>query len=1130
VNIPGVFIRRPVATTLLAVAIFLSGALAYFHLPVAPLPNITFPVVVVQASMAGASPSIMASTVAEPLERRLGTIADVSELTSVSTVGSSQIVIQFGLNRDINGAARDVQAAIQAARADLPTTLRNNPTYREFNPADSPIMVLALTSKTLTRAQLYDSADSVIQQQLSQVDGVGQITLGGSALPSVRVELQPDQLNSYGIGMEDVRAAISAANADSVKGHIDQNGIRYEVESNDQISKAAPYRDLVIAYRNGSPVQLRDVAQVLDSAENIRNAGLYNGQDAVLVIVYPLPGSNIVKTVAQIRKSLPSIEATLPQNVHVGVAVDRSQSVNAAVGDTERTLFIAVLLVIGVVFVFLQSPRAVLVPAVALPLSIVGTFGPMYLLGYSIDNLSLMALTIGTGFVVDDAVVVLENIVRHVESGMDVHEAAMVGSAEVSFTVISMSLSLIAVFLPILLMPGIVGLLFHEFAVTLSIAILLSLVISLTITPTMAAFVISRKSLHSKARWAVWYERQFERFRQAYSRSLTIVLDHALAVILTLIGLIVLNVVLIRFVPSTFFPEQDNGILMGQIIADQSISFQAMQKKLAQLQDIVQKDPAVASVAGFTGGRALNTANVFIELKPLAERKVAASQVVDRLRPKLNAVSGAKLFLQAAQDLRIGGRQSASEYQYTLTSDDPEALFEWVPKLVTALGKYHDRIVDVNSDLQQNGLQLYVNIDRTTAARYGFAPNQIDSVLYDAFGQRTVSTVYNQLNQYYVVMEVAPQYWQYPQTIDRIRFSTAAGNPSGTQQTQMSKQIVTGVTAVTTGTSTSTGSAGTTGTTASTGTAGATGSSGATTSTSTSSSGTSSRNADAEANQLTNAISNAKGGSSSGSADSTAAETMVPFTALASYISNHTATQVNHQGGLVAGTISFNLPPGGSLSDGLAAISEAGQELGMPASIHGSSAGAAQVYAQSMGTMPLLILAALAAVYIVLGILYENTVHPITILSTLPSAGIGATLALLIFGTPFSVIAMIGIILLIGIVKKNAIMMIDVAIHLQRDEGVEPTKAIHDAAVVRLRPIMMTTAAAVLGAVPLAIGIGQGASLRQPLGITVMGGLILSQVFTLYTTPVIYLYLDRLRARLARWSETLPWNRSDASA
>ena len=1101
-NISALFIRRPVATTLLAIAILLSGALAYFHLPVAPLPNVTYPVIVVQASMAGASPDIMASTVAEPLEKRLGAIADVTELTSQSSVGSAQIVIQFGLNRDINGAARDVQAAIQAARADLPTTLRNNPTYREYNPADSPIMVLALTSHTLTRAQLYDSADSVIQQQLSQVDGVGEITLGGSALPSVRVELEPDQLNSYGIGLEDVRAAISAANADSAKGHIDQDGQRYEVMSNDQISKAAPYRDLVVAYRNNAPVLLRDVADVEDSAENIRNMGLYNNQPAVLVIVYPLPGGNIVKTVGQIRQVLPSIEATLPRNVHIGIAVDRSQSVNAAVGDTERSLFMAVLLVIGVVFIFLQSPRAILVPAVALPLSIIGTFGPMYLLGYSLDNLSLMALTIGTGFVVDDAVVVLENIVRHVEAGMDPREAALRGSGEVCFTVISMSLSLIAVFLPILLMPGIIGLLFHEFAVTLSIAILLSLVISLTVTPTMAAYVLSRgKALHSKARWAVWYEKQFDRFKNAYARSLTAVLDHALMVGLTLVGLIVLNVFLIKLVPSTFFPEQDNGILIGQIIADQSISFQAMEKKLAQLQSIVQKDPAVASVAGFTGGRALNTANSFIELKPLAERKVSAEQVVDRLRPKLNAVSGAKLYLQAAQDLHIGGRQSAGEYQYTLTSDDPNALFTWVPKLVTALGKYRSQLQDVNSDLQQNGLQTYVNFDRSTEARYGFAPNQLDNVLYDAFGQRTVSTVYNQLNQYYVVMEVAPKYWQYPQMLERMRFSTAAGNASGTQQTQMPGGTVTGVTAA----SAVTASQGT-------------------------SSSTNALNSNAEANQLTNAISNSKGGSSSGSADSTSAETLVPFPAMTSYITNHTATQVSHQGGLVAATISFNLPPGGSLSKALVAIDQAGQELGMPASIHGATAGAAQVYSQSMSTMPLLVLAALAAVYIVLGILYENTVHPLTILSTLPSAGIGATLALLIFGTPFSVIAMIGIILLIGIVKKNAIMMIDVAIHLQRDEGYEPQKAIHDAAVIRLRPIMMTTAAAVLGAVPLAIGIGQGASLRQPLGITVMGGLILSQVFTLYTTPVIYLYLDRLRERLAKWSATLPWNRSDASA
>ena len=1097
-NISALFIRRPVATTLLAVAILISGALAYFRLPVAPLPNIAFPVIVVQANMAGASPDIMASTVAEPLERRLGTIADVEELTSISYVGSSMIVVEFGLNRDINGAARDVEAAIQAARADLPTTLRSNPTYRQYNPADSPIMVLALTSNTLTKAQLYDSADSVIQQQLSQVNGVGQITLGGGALPSVRVELQPGKLNSYGIGLEDVRAAIAAANADSAKGHLDQGDQRYVVLSNDQINKAAPYRDLVVAYRNGAPVLLRDVAQVRDSNENIRNAGLFNGKSAVLVIVYPMPGSNVVSTVDQIKNVLPTIEATLPHSVHIAAALDRSESVRSSVSDTERTLFIAVLLVIGVVFVFLQSPRATLVPAVALPLSIVGTFGPMYLLGYSIDNLSLMALTIGTGFVVDDAVVVLENITRHLELGLSPKEAALKGSGEVGFTVISMSLSLIAVFLPILLMPGIVGLLFHEFAVTLSIAILFSLVISLTVTPAMCAYVLSRDNAgHSKARWANWVERGFDRFKNAYSRSLTSVLDHSLLVILLLIGLLVANVFLAKLVPATFFPEQDTGILIGQIIADQSISFTAMEKKLAQLQQIVQKDPAVQSVAGFTGGRALNTANVFIELKPLAQRHATATEIVNRLRPKLNAVSGARLFLQAQQDLRIGGRQSAAEYQYTLTSDDSAALFAWTPKLVTQLNKDRGRLLDVNSDLQQNGLQTYINFVRSTAARYTFAPNQIDNVLYDAFGQRTVSTIYNALNQYFVVMEVAPEYWQYPQSLNQLYMSTAAGNATGTAQTQMPGGTVTGVTAA----------------------------SAISAASSTSSTSTNSLNSNAEANATNNSIANSKGGSSSGSADSTSAETMVPLPAMTTYVNSHTATQVNHQSGLVAATISFNLPANGSLSDAKVAIDEAAQAIGMPASIHGAFAGAAQAYAQSMGTVPLLILAALGVVYIVLGVLYESSIHPLTILSTLPSAGIGATLALLIFGTPFSVIALIGIILLIGIVKKNGIMMVDVAIQLQRKEGMSAKEAIHDAAVVRLRPIMMTTFAAVLGAVPLAIGIGQGASLRQPLGITVMGGLILSQVFTLYTTPVIYLYLDRLRFKLVRWSSGLPWNR-----
>ncbi|HKR47750.1 MAG TPA: efflux RND transporter permease subunit [Paraburkholderia sp.] len=1102
-NLSALFIRRPVATSLLAIAILISGILAFFRLPVAPLPNIAYPVIVVQANMAGASPDIMASTVAEPLERRLGTIADVSQLTSISNTGTAIIVVVFGLNRDINGAARDVEAAIQAARADLPTTLRSNPTYRQYNPASAPIMVLALTSETLTKAQLYDSADSVIQQQLSQVDGVGQITLGGGALPSVRVELEPGKLNSYGIGLEDVRASIGAANANSAKGHIDQGNQRYTVTSNDQISKAAPFRDVVIAYRNGSPVLLRDVASVIDSNENIRNAGLYNGKSSVLVIVYPMPGSNVVKTVQQIRDRLPSIEAALPATIKVDVAIDRSESVRASVADTERTLFIAVLLVIGVVFVFLLSPRATFIPAVALPLSIVGTFGPMYLLGYSIDNLSLMALTIGTGFVVDDAVVVLENIVRHIEAGMDPEEAALKGAGEVGFTVLSMSLSLIAVFLPILLMPGIVGLLFHEFAMTLSIAILISLVISLTVTPTMCAYVLKREALHRKpSRAAQWIDAQFERFKQFYSRTLDVALNHARLTIFILFALLVGNVFLARLLSGTFFPEQDTGILIGQIIADQSISFTAMEKKLAQLQAIVKADPAVQSVAGFTGGRALNSATVFVELKPLNERRLTATEVVNRLRPKLNAVSGARLFMQAQQDLQIGGRQSAAEYQYTLTSDDADALFTWVPRLVDELNKHRGQMSDVNSDLQQNGLEAYMTVQRTTAKRYGFDPNQVDNVLYDAFGQRTVSTIYNAINQYFVVMEVAPQYWQFPQSFQDIWLSTAAGNASGAAQTQMPSSVISGVTPFT-----------------------------AVTTATTANGNTNERNANAVANQQNNAIANSKGGSSSGSADSTAAETMVPLMALMDWKTRHTATQVNHQGTEVAGTISFNLPQGGSLSEAGTIIEQAERDIGMPASIHGAFAGAAQAYAQSMGVVPLLILAALAVVYIVLGVLYENTIHPLTILSTLPSAGIGAILAMLIFGTPFSVIAMIGIILLIGIVKKNGIMMVDVAIQLQRNEGMEARRAIHEAAVVRLRPIMMTTFAAVLGALPLAIGIGQGASLRQPLGVTVMGGLLLSQVFTLYTTPVIYLFLDRLRARLARWAARLPWNRqADESA
>jgi multidrug efflux pump len=1098
VNLSRVFIERPVATTLLAIGLALSGVLGYLHLPVAPLPQIAFPTIVVQAQMAGGSPQTMASTVAEPLERHLGAIADVTELTSQSSSGAAQITIQFGLDRDINGAARDVEAAIQAARADLPSTLRNNPSYREYNPAEAPIMILALTSDVLTQAQLYDSADTVIQQQLSQINGVGTINLGGAALPAVRIELEPGALSRYGIGLEDVRAAVAAANADSPKGHLDQGGQRFEITSNDQAVNAAQFRDLVVAYRHGAPVYLHDIAAVNDSLENIRNAGLYDNKPAVLVIVQPLPGGNVIQTVAQIKKALPSIEAALPHNVHVNVALDRSQSVSGAVNDTQRTLLIAVLLVVGVVYVFLQSARATLVPAVALPLSILGTFGPMYLLGYSLDNLSLMALTIGTGFVVDDAVVVLENIVRHLESGLSPREAALRGSAEVGFTVLSMSVSLIAVFLPILLMPGIVGLLFHEFAVTLSIAILLSLVVSLTVTPTMCAYLLSRESSGpSKARWAVWSEACYQRCKNAYARSLGAVLDHAGLVGMLLIGLIALNVYLFQIVPKTFFPEQDNGIVSGSIVADQSISFQAMKQKFIQLQTIVQSDPAVASVAGFTGGRATNTGNIFISLKPLAERHISAAEVVARLRPKLGRVAGARLFLVPAQDLRVGGRQTTAEYQYTLTGDSPETLYAWLPKIVAALSKERGQLVDVNSDLQQGGLQSYVGIDRAAAARYGILPNQIDASLYDAFGQRTASTIFNPYNQYYVVMEVAPRYWQTPEILKNLFVSTAGGSAPGTAATQAPGGTVSGVGK-----------------------------------TSLVAAGSNANNASSVANQLSNSIaSTGKGSTSSGSADSTAAETMVPLSALARFSAGGTPISANHQGGFVASTISFNLPPGGSLSVAQAAIDQTMRDIGVPVSIHGSFAGTAKAFTASLSSEPLLILAALVAVYIVLGILYENSIHPITILSTLPSAGIGATLALLIFGTAFSIIALIGVILLIGIVKKNAILMIDVAIHLQRDEGVPPAQAIHRAAVLRLRPILMTTAAAVLGALPLAIGSGQGASLRQPLGITIMGGLILSQILTLYTTPVIYLFLDRLRSRLQTWGVGLaPWRRgSNAS-
>jgi multidrug efflux pump len=1074
VNLSAIFIKRPVATTLLTIGIALSGALAFFKLPVAPLPNISFPTILVQASQAGASPNTMATSVAEPLERHLGIISDVTEMTSQSGVGTTRITLQFGLDRDINGAARDVEAAIQAARADLPTSLHSNPSYNKLNPADAPIMILALTSDTLTPGQLYDSADTLLEQQFSQINGVGQVELGGAALPAVRVDLQPGPLNNYGIGLEDVRAALAAANANSPKGYTESGGQRLQIYTNDQATVASQYRDLIVAYRNGAAVRLSDIATITNSVENIDNAGLFNGKPAVLVIIHPSPTANVIQTVDQIEALLPTLRAALPPSVHMAVALDRSQSIRGAIGDTERTLFIAVLLVVGVVFVFLRSGRATIIPGIAVPVSIIGTFGPMYLLGFSLDNLSLMALTIATGFVVDDAVVVVENTQRHLEDGMDPLAAALRGSAEVSFTVLSMSLSLIAVFLPILLMPGLVGRLFREFSETLAITIIISLILSLTTTPMMCAMFLRHDSSPAQRRSRIvrWLESGFAWRLARYSTSLRWALRHATLVGVILILTIALNIFLFVIVPKGFFPEQDNGMIMGMVQADQTISFDLMKKKLIQLQTIIQRDPGVASVAGFTGGRSTNTAMVFITLKPLSARHVSATAIVARLRRPLAAVAGAPTFLVPAQDLRVGGRQSNAEYQYTLVSDDPAALYLWVPKIVAAL-QADKVLLDVNSDLQQGGLETDITINRPVASALGLTPQEIDNTLYDAFGQRSVSTIYAALNQYEVIMELAPQYLQTPDMLKKIYVSTSGGTASGTSQTNFAAGTVGA------GTSTATVAL------------------------------------DSATNAAINSIAaSGKSSASSGAAVSTDKETMVPLAAVASYAPGNAPISVNHQSGELASTISFNLPANVALGTAAADIQKTMSDLDVPLSIQGSFAGTAAAFQSSLGTEPLLIMAALAAVYIVLGILYESTIHPITIISTIPSAGIGALLLLLLINMPLTIIALIGVILLIGIVKKNAILMIDFALQLERGENLAPEEAIYKAAVLRFRPIMMTSFAAILGALPLAIGLGQGASLRQPLGITIIGGLVVSQALTLYTTPVVYLFLDKLALRM----------------
>jgi multidrug efflux pump len=1073
------FIRRPIGTTLLTFGLAAAGVVAFFKLPVSPLPQVDFPTISVRATLPGGSPQDVATTVASPLERHLGQIADVTEMTSSSTVGGVRITLQFGLNRDINGAARDVQAAINAARADLPTSLRSNPTYKKSNPADAPILILALTSDTQTRGDLYDAASTVLAQKLSQVDGIGEVVVGGSSLPAVRAELIPQALFKYGVGLEDVRAALSSANAHSPKGGIDVGDQRYQVYANDQATKADDYKSLIVAYRNGAPVRLSDVGEVTDSVENLRNAGLANGKPAVLIILYRAPGANIISTVDLVKSLLPQLRASVSPAIDIGIAVDRSVTIRTSLHDVERTLVLAVLLVILVVFAFLRDLRATVIPVVAVSVSLIATFAAMYLLGYSLDNLSLMALTVATGFVVDDAIVVLENITRHIEEGLSPLEASLKGASEVGFTVLSMSISLTAVFIPILMMGGIIGRLFREFAMVISISIMISLAISLATTPMMCAVLLKRKTNEGHGRVYRISERFFEAMLAFYRKTLTGALRHPLSIILIFFTTIGLTAYLYVIIPKGFFPQQDTGRLVGSIQADQSISFQLMQKKLTQFITIIKSDPAVETAVGFTGGGPTNSGFVFVSLKALSERKISADGVIGRLRKEMAVIPGATLFLQAVQDIRIGGRASNAQYQFTLQGPTFEELNEWTPKIAAALQGDHN-LTDVNSDQQNKGLESDLVIDRDAAAQLGVTVSQVDNTLYDAFGQRQVSTIYVARNQYHVIMEVAPQFWQNPETLRDVWISRSGASVGGSQSTN----AVAGTVSASTNAASSATSA----------------------------------NTQAARNLANNSIgTTGKGVASTGSAVSTDAETMIPLSAVAHFKQGATPLAVNHQGLLVANTISFNLPPGGSLSSAVTSVEAAMNRIGVPATILGTFQGTAKAFQDSLENQPVLVLAALITIYIVLGVLYESYVHPLTILSTLPSAGVGALLALIAFKTEFTIMALIGVILLIGIVKKNAIMMIDFALEAERSRGLSSVDAIYEACLLRFRPIMMTTMAALLGALPLAIGLGEGGELRQPLGIAIVGGLILSQVMTLYSTPVIYLYMDRFRL----WSQRL---------
>ncbi len=1014
-NISEPFIRRPVATTLLTIGVTLAGALAFKLLPVSPLPQVDIPTISVSASLPGASPEVMAATVATPLERAMGRIAGVTELTSSSSLGNANVILQFDLSRNIDGAARDVQAAIQASRTDLPSNLPSNPTYRKVNPADQPSMILSMTSDTLSTGQIYDIANTVVAQKIAQLNGVGQVTVGGSSAPAVRVELNPTLLNNYAIGFNDVRTAIQATNANRPKGNVEDGDKSWQIGANDQAKTAAEYMPIIVAYRNNVPVRLTDVGEVVDSVQDLRNAGFANGKPSVVLIITTQPNANIIETVDRITNLLPLLRASIPAAVDLNVVMERTITIRASLREAERTMVIAVGLVIMVVFLFLRNWRATLIPAVAVPVSLIGTFAFMYLAGYSLDNLSLMSLTIATGFVVDDAIVVLENVSRHMERGLSPMEAALKGAREVSFTVVSMSISLIAVFIPILLMGGIIGRFFREFSVTLSIAILVSLVVSLTTTPMMCARLLKHtrppdpnKKLGVLSRWS---KATIDAINAGYAKTLGWALRFPFLVFLTLVATVVLNVYLYMIVPKGFLPQQDTGRIFGFIQADQSISYQAMRAKMVEFIEIVTADPDVVNMAAFTGGGQRNSGRMFMTLKPLKERTATAEQIAARLRAKLAKVAGANLFLQPAQDFRAGGRQSNAAYQFTLQGDDINELRKWAPLLENAL-KDVPEMTDVNSDQQVKGLQMSLVIDRSAATRLGVTVAAIDTALYLAFGQAQVSTIYSANNQYRVVMEAAPQYWQSPDALNGLYV-----------------------------------------------------------------------------------LSPTRG--------------QVPLSAIARYEPTSTALAVNHQSQFAASTLSFNLTDGVALSTAIQKIRDTMARIGMPTSITGTNQGTAKIFQQGLDNQPYLILAALLAVYIVLGILYESYIHPLTILSTLPSAGVGALLALLASGTELSIIALIGVVLLIGIVKKNAILMIDFALDAERNRGLSSRDAILEACKMRFRPILMTTMAAMLGAVPLAIGFGDGAELRKPLGIAILGGLLVSQLLTLYTTPVIYLYLDR---------------------